>query len=127
MALRPRLCWNAPGAGMKQTDKTRHGHMKVIAKADSSISAFEVYEIVAQELSRIPVSESQLTENELRRKFCSTAVLEQIRKHSVVPSIESLDLTLEGRNALEQHSVSVPTSRTISREKLEELLDKLHR
>lgn len=101
--------------------------MRVLTKCDGPVSAFEVYQVVAEELSRIPLKDSLLTEDQLRRKFCYLAVLEQIERHSAVPSIEQLDVTTEGKNALEFHAAGATASTIVSKQNLEALLDKLNR
>lgn len=97
--------------------------MRIISKSDNPISAFEVYETVAKELSRIP-KENQLNETQLRRKFCYLSVLEQVGRYSAVPSIDDLDLLPEERNALASYGLTA--SVVTSREKLDGLLGKLH-
>lgn len=106
---------------------TRTRTMKVVTKSHCPISSFEVYDVVARELSRIPLKDNQLTEEQLRRKFCYVAVLEQIEHHSSIPSVGSLNLSTEAANALEFHGVGATASVVISSEALEGLLDHLHR
>lgn len=99
--------------------------MRVISKADCPISTFETYQIVAEELSTLSWKNSELTENQLRRKFCYLGVMEQIEKHGAMPSIGGLNFS-EQRNALEAHRRDT-TATVVDREQLETLLDQLHK
>lgn len=101
--------------------------MRVVSKSDEPISAFEVYKIVSEELSKIPVGSNRLSDDQLREKFCYSSVLEQIGKHSCIPSIESLNLSTERISALQSHGVQLTSSIIISKDHLDALLSRLHR
>lgn len=102
--------------------------MKVLQKAAGVVSAHEVYTLVTEDLARIPIQDSQLSQDELHRRFLSLSVIEYVERHSVVPPLdEILSVTSEaGRQALEVHGVGKAATHIVPRARLEELLDTLH-
>lgn len=104
--------------------------MKVLKAADAGVTAFEVYNVVVQELLNLPFRDSELSADELRRKCAILNVVEYLEHQLVVPDVHTIaevrTPTDHAKATVQLYGLGASANTVVSQESLSELLDTLH-